>query len=41
MKNTHGGLMSEIKKTGVLTDEQNKKIGDILTDWLPQSGLIE
>ena len=34
-------MMNDIKKTGVLTDEQNKKIGEILTDWLPQCGLLE
>lgn len=41
MKNNHSGLMKDIKNTGVLTSEQDEKIGSILTDWLPQSGLLE
>ncbi|GJM17673.1 MAG: hypothetical protein DHS20C13_30000 [Thermodesulfobacteriota bacterium] len=40
MRNTHLDLMGEIKKTGVLTKEQHAKLGDILKEWLPQSGLL-
>ncbi len=39
MKGNHKTLMEEIKRTGVLTDKQDKKIGNILLDWLPQCGL--
>ncbi len=39
MKTSHSGLMEDIKRTGVLTKDQDKEMGQILTDWLPTSGL--
>ena len=39
MKNTHSDLLNEIKKTGNMTKEQDEKIGKILEEWIPQSGL--
>ena len=40
MKSNHKSLMDEIRKTGKLTKENDDKIGKILTDWIPSSGLI-
>lgn len=39
MKSSHNDLMEEIKSTGKLSQETDVKIGEILTQWLPQSGL--
>merc|ERR1711976_795775 len=39
MKQNHRNLMDEINATGKLSKENNTKIGEILTEWLPQSGL--
>ena len=39
MKNTHGDLLNDIKKTGKLTKEQDDRIGKILEEWIPQSGI--
>lgn len=39
MKNSHRDLMDEMRKTGKLTKEQDDKIGKILEEWIPQSGL--
>ena len=39
MKSNHADLMEEIRATGKLSNETDAKIGDILTQWLPQSGL--
>jgi len=33
-------MIEEIKKTTVLSDENDKKLKEILKEWLPQSGLI-
>lgn len=39
MRGSHQDLMDEIRRTGVLTADQDKKMGEILTEWLPTSGL--
>lgn len=39
MKASHADIMLELKTTGKLTKETDVKIGEILTQWLPQSGL--
>ena len=39
MKNSHKDLMDELRKSGNLTNEQDAKIGQILEEWIPQSGL--
>ena len=39
MKNNHRDLMDAMRKSGDLTNEQDKKIGEILKEWIPQSGL--
>jgi len=39
MRANHQNLMDDVRMTGVLTGEQDKKLGEILTDWIPSSGL--
>lgn len=39
MRQNHKALMDEINMTGILSDANNKLMGEILLDWLPQSGL--
>lgn len=39
MKNSHRDLLDEIKKTGKLSKDQDDRIGKILEEWIPQSGL--
>jgi len=39
MKSSHSDLMEELRKSGNLTNEQDAKIGQILEEWIPQSGL--
>lgn len=40
MKTSHKNIVDEIRTTGKLTKEHDEKIGQILTDWIPQSGLL-
>lgn len=40
MKSQHSGMIEDIKKTTVLSDDNDKKLKEILKEWLPQSGLI-
>ena len=39
LKTNHADLMAEIARTGVLTSENDAKVGEILTTFLPNSGL--
>ena len=39
MKTAHQDIVEEIRKTGKLSDVNDKKMGEILTQWLPTSGL--
>jgi len=39
MKTNYKGLMDEIRNTGKLTKENDDKIGKILSEWIPSSGL--
>lgn len=39
MKANHQKIMGEILKTGELSSENDKALGEILTEWLPSSGL--
>ena len=40
MKNTHMDIVHEIRTSGKLTKEHDERIGQILVDWIPQSGLL-
>jgi len=40
MKNSHKSIVDEIRATGKLSKENDEKIGQILSDWIPQSGLL-
>jgi F-type H+-transporting ATPase subunit alpha len=40
MKASHKNIVDEIRTTGKLTKENDEKIGQILADWIPQSGLL-
>ena len=40
MKTSHQGFLDEIRKTTVLTKENSQKLGEVLKEWLPQSGLV-
>ena len=39
MKANHADIMKDILDTGVLSDENNTRLGEILTEWIPNSGL--
>lgn len=39
MKASHRDIMDDIKKTGKLSEANDKRIGEILLQWLPTSGL--
>ena len=39
MKKNHAELMADIRKTGKLSKENDEKIGKILLEWVPKSGL--
>jgi F-type H+-transporting ATPase subunit alpha len=39
MRNNHKNLMDDISKTGKLSPANYQKIGEVLLEWLPQSGL--
>lgn len=40
LKNSHSAMIEEIKKTTVLSDDNDKKLKEILKEWLPASGLL-
>lgn len=40
MNNTHKGFLDEIRTTGALSKENDHKLGELLKEWLPQSGLM-
>lgn len=40
MKNSHQGFFDEVQSTTVLSKENGEKLGQIIKDWLPQSGLL-
>ena len=40
MNTSQKQFLDEINSTGKLTKESDKKLGEILTEWLPQSGLM-
>lgn len=40
MKNSHPQFLEEIRSTGVLSKDNDKKLGELLKEWLPQSGLM-
>ena len=40
MINSHKQVLDDIKKTGALSKENDQKLGEILKEWLPQSGLM-
>jgi len=39
LKANHPQLLADIKKTGVLNQAQDDELANVLTTWLPQSGL--
>ena len=39
LHSNHGGLLRDIGETGVLTDQQDEQLGQILQSFLPSSGL--
>merc|ERR1712226_711029 len=39
LKADHAQLLADIKKTGVLSQAQDEELANLLTTWLPQSGL--
>lgn len=39
MHGSHPDIMADIGKTGKLSDANDKKVGEILSSWLPSSGL--
>lgn len=39
LKANHAQLLADIKKTGVLSQAQDEELANLLTTWLPQSGL--
>lgn len=40
MINSNKPFLDEIKNTGVLSKDNDHKLGEILKEWLPQSGLM-
>lgn len=39
MNSSHKDIMEEIKKKGDITKEMSTRLGEIITQWIPQSGL--
>ena len=39
LKANHQQLLADIKKTGILTKDQDQELHNLLTTWIPQSGL--
>ncbi len=40
MKNSHKDIVDDIRSTGKLSKENDERLGKILSDWVPQSGLL-
>lgn len=40
INNSHADILTEIRTTGVLSKELDAKLGSLITNWLPTSGLV-
>jgi F-type H+-transporting ATPase subunit alpha len=40
LNNAHPEVLAEIRKTGVLSKDTDAKLGSVITQWLPTSGLL-